>query len=114
MAEDIYGPSAPHLQGKTFRHKFQYLEHIMVPNFSKVILDMCNNVTLLCDLIRINIIVVMNTIIQPILFDAVSMIKNQKLKNIEDGIKKVNKLYLQKCFDITHIHVYNSFETLQA
>ena len=107
MAEDIYGPSAPHLQGKTFRHKFQYVEHIMVPNFSKVILDMCNNVTLLCDLIRINIIVVMNTIIQPILFDAVSMIKNQKLKNIEDGIKKVNKLYLQKCFDITHIHVDN-------
>ena len=33
------------------------------------------------------------------------MIKRQKLKNIEDGIKQVNKLYLQRGFKITCIHV---------
>ena len=62
----------------------------------------------------INGIILLNNTSLHILFYMEITIKDRKLKNIEDGIKKVNKLYLQKCFDITHIHVYNSFETLQA
>ena len=39
IAEDIYGPSAPHLQGKTVLHKIQHVEPVMLPIFPKDILD---------------------------------------------------------------------------
>ena len=42
------------------------------------------------------------------------MIKIRKLKNIEYGIKKVNKLYLQFGFKITRIHADSEFEPIQA
>ena len=37
-----------------------------------------------------------------------------KVKNIEDVIKHVNKLYLQRGFNITPIHADSEFEPLQA
>ena len=40
------------------------------------------------------------------------MIKNRKVKNIEDGTKKVNKLYLQFGFNINRIHSDSEFEPL--
>ena len=42
------------------------------------------------------------------------MIKNRKVRNIEDGIKQINKIYLQRGFKITPIHSYRTFETLCA
>ena len=42
------------------------------------------------------------------------MIKNRKVKNIEDGIKHVNKLYLQRGFKITIIHYDSGSEPLRA
>ena len=39
MAEYIYVPIVPHLQGKTVRHKIQHVEPIIVTNVSKGILD---------------------------------------------------------------------------
>ena len=38
------------------------------------------------------------------------MIKNRKVKNTEDGIKQVNKLYLQRGFKNTHINDDSEFE----
>ena len=40
------------------------------------------------------------------------MIKNRTVKNIEDGIKQVNKMYLHRGFKITHIHADCEFEQL--
>ena len=40
------------------------------------------------------------------------MVKNQKIENITDGIMKVHKLYLQRGFNITHIHTDCEFEPL--
>ena len=42
------------------------------------------------------------------------MIKNQKMKNIEDVIKKVHMLYLQHGLKITGLHADTDFETLIA
>ena len=42
------------------------------------------------------------------------MIKNLKFNNVEDGIKQVNKLYLQRGFRITLIHAYIEFEPLRS
>ena len=42
------------------------------------------------------------------------MIKIRKLKNIEDRIKQVNKLYLQRGLKITCIHADREFEPLRA
>ena len=41
------------------------------------------------------------------------MIKNRKLNNIEDVIKQVKELYLQRGFKITNIHSEGEFESLQ-
>ena len=54
MAEDIYGPSVPYLQGKTVCYKVYHVEPIIVPNVPKGILDIYNNITLFWDLIHIN------------------------------------------------------------
>ena len=78
MAEEIYGPIVPHLQGKTFRHKVQGVEPIIVPNVPKGILDIYNNITLFCGLMRINGIVLLNTISGKIMFATKSMIKIEK------------------------------------
>ena len=92
MAEDIYGPSVPHLKGKIVCHKIQHLEPIMIPNPPKGIFDRYNEFTLCSDLIHINGIESLNTICQHILFSKVSMIINRKINKIEDIIKQVNKL----------------------
>ena len=75
MAEDMYRPRVPHLQGKTFRHKIKYLEPIITPNFSKGILYKYKNSTLWCDLININGIVFLNIISRNVMFETGSMIK---------------------------------------
>ena len=113
-AEDIYGPSVQHFQGKPVHHKVQHVEPIIVQNVPKVILNMHKNVTLCCDLMNINGIVFLNNIYQNILFSTGSMIKNRKMKNIEDGNKQVNKLYLQRGFKITRIHADSIFEPLPS
>ena len=43
-----------------------------------------------------------------------NMIKNRKIKDIEDGIKQVSKLYLQCGSKITSIHADSEFEPLCA
>ena len=114
MAEDIYRPSVPHLQVKTVHHKVYHVDSIIVPNIPKRILDRYNDVTLCCDLMHTNGIGLMNTILQHILFSTGSMIKNRKVNNIEDGIKQINKLYLQRGFKINPIHADSEFEPLRA
>ena len=54
----------------------------------------------------------MNARYQNILFATGSMIKNRKVKNIEDVIKHVNKIYLQCGLKITHIYADSEFEPL--
>ena len=75
MAEDIYVPSVPCLQGKTVRHKVQHVEPIAVQNVPKGILYRYNNVNLFCDIMHINDIGFLNTIFWHILFAMVSMLK---------------------------------------
>ena len=61
---------------------------------------------------HINDIGFLNTISQNIMFATRSMINNRKIKNIADGITQVEKLYLQRGFNITYIHDDNKFKPL--
>ena len=112
MVEDIYGTIVTHLKRKIVFHKVQHVEPIVVPNYPKVILDRYKNIILCYDIMHINGITFHNTISWNVLFSTLSMIKNRKLKNLEDGINQVNKLYLQSGLNITYIHYGSEFEPL--
>ena len=114
MAEDIYEPSVPHLQGKTIGFNIQNVEPIMVTNVPKLILDKYNKVALCCDLMHINVIGFLNTISRHIIFATGSIIKNIKINNIEYGIKQFHKLYLHRGFKIMRIHADSEFEPPRA
>ena len=113
MAEEIYGPSIPHLKGKTVRRKIQHVDTVKITSIPKTILDMYKEVTICCDLMHINGIVFLNTISRHIMFATGSMIKNRNVEHIADGIAQVHKLYLQRGFNITHMHNDCKFEPLR-
>ena len=104
MAEEIYGPSIPHLKGKRVRRKVQHVEPIKITSVPKTILDKYKEVAICCDLMHINGIGFLNAISRHILFATGSMIKNREVEHISDGITQVHKLYLQRGFKITHAH----------
>ena len=104
MAEYIYGTRISHLKGKTVRRKIQHVEPVNITSVPQTILDKYKEVTICCDLIHINGIGFLNTISRHIIFATGSMIKNRKVDNIADGITQVHKLYLQRGFNITHMH----------
>ena len=113
MAEDIYGPSIPHLKDKKSRRKIQHVEPVKITSVTQTILDKKKEDTICCDLMHNNIIGLLNTISRNIMFATGSMIKNQNVEHIVDGITQVNKLYLQRDFKITHMHTDCEFKTLQ-
>ena len=112
MAEDIYGPTIPHIKVKTVQRKIQYLESIKITSVPKTILDKYKEVTICCYLMHINVIGFLNTISRHIMFTTGSMIKNRKIDNIVDGIMQVHKLYLQRGFNITNIQDDSKFKPL--
>ena len=109
MDEDIYGPSVPYFQGKIVCHNIKHVEPMMVPNVPNDILDKYKKVTLWCDLMHINVIGFLNTIPQQIMFATESIIKNRKIKNIEDVIRHACNIYLQHGLKITWIHADSEF-----
>ena len=113
MAEDIYGPSIPHIQGKTIRRKVHHVDPVKTRNAPKTILDKYKEVTIFCDLMHINGIGFLVNISRHIMFATGSMIKKPKVEHIADGITQVHKLYLQRGFKITHMHTDCEFEPLR-
>ena len=93
--------------------KIQNVVPVMVPSVPKDILNKYKKFTLLCELMHINGIGFLNTISRHIMFATGIMIKNRKVKNIEDGIKQFQKLYLQRVFKITRIRADREFELLR-
>ena len=90
------------------------MEPIIILHLSKEIIDSYNKVTLRYDLIHINFIGFLNNISQQIMFYTGIIIKNLKIKNIEDGINQIHKLNLKLGFKITRIYSDREFEPIQS
>ena len=114
MADHINVPSIPDLKGKILWRKIQHVKPVEIPIFPKTILDKYKEVSICCDLMHINVIGFLNTISQYIMFAKRSMIENQNIKNIADGITQVHKLYLKCGFNITCMHYDSKFELLHS
>ena len=82
MAYDVYGPSIPHIKGKTVRRKIQHMEPVKITIVSQNILDKCKEITICCDLIHINGIGFLNPISRHIMFATGIMIKTEKLRTL--------------------------------
>ena len=113
MAEDIYGPSTPHLKGKPARRKIQHVDPVKITRVPKTILDKYKEVAIFCCLFHINGLGFLNTISRHIIFAIGSIIKDRKIENIAYWIIQAHKLYLQRCFKITHMHTDCEFEPLR-
>ena len=112
MAEDIYGPSMPHRKDKTVLRKIQHVELVKITSVPKTILYEYKEITICCDLMHINGIVLLDTVSRHIMFSTGTMIKNRQIENISYGIIQVHKLYLQRGFNITHMHTSCEFKPL--
>ena len=88
MAEDICGPITPHLKGKTVWRKIKHVEPVKIKSVTKTILDSCKEVSIFCDLMYINGIDLLSTILWHIMFATGSMIKNQKLRTLQMGSRR--------------------------
>ena len=86
---------------------------IKISSVPKIILYKYKEVIILCDIMHINGIDYLNSILQHIIFATGSMIKKLKIKNIADGITQVHTLYLHLGFNITHMHADIKFKLLR-
>ena len=83
MAEDIYGPSIPHLNFKRVWRNIQNVVHVKIIIVTKNILDKYKEATICCDLMHINEIRFLNTILQHVMRATGIMINNRKLRTLQ-------------------------------
>ena len=62
MSKDIYGPSIPHIKGKTVRRNIQHVEPVKMTSVLKTILDKYKEFTICYELMHINVIGFLNTV----------------------------------------------------
>ena len=95
MAKEIYGPSVPHMQGKTMHQEVKHSKLVEVQKLLQDIIGKYKSVILCCDIMHINGLDFLNTVSQENLFGIISLIKNLNIDTIDAAIKQVNTLYLQ-------------------
>ena len=79
MAEVIYGPSVPHLQGKTVRQKVKHVKLVVLSKLLQDIIDKYKRVILCYDPLHINGLDFLNTFLGGILFGTNSLVKNRTI-----------------------------------
>ena len=110
-AEDIFGPDAGSLKGKTVRHSPEGVR----PNLMQIpmqIMDRYRDVTLCGDIMFINRIPFLRTISRNIRFGTAEMLVNRTAATIAKALHNVHRVYKTRGFKINNLLMDGEFDTL--
>ena len=113
VAHQIWGKDIAALKGKTTRKKSIHLvsDFVKIP---KEILQMHREVFLSADIFFVNKIPFFLTYSRNFCFTAVNHLANRKVSSIFKAFEEIYKLYLNRGFQITVVHVDGEFAPLQS
>ena len=112
-AEQIFGPDAGSIKGKTVRRQPPRVE-VEEVSLPATIQEHYQEVTPACDIMYVNKIPFLISISQHIRFGTAQHVKNQQGTMIFNGIRAIHQVYLQRCFRIRNAFMDGQFEPLRG
>ena len=112
-AEDIFGPDVGALKGKTTRHRSEQVRNHTY-NIPIPIMDRYRDVTLCCDIMKINNIPFVVTISRHIQFGTIEFVTNMKAPTLTKSIQQIQSQYIKRGFRIRDAYMDGQFEPLRA
>ena len=112
-AEDIWGKNLGCLKGKTPRQKTQHIRGEILP-FPTTILERYKGITLAGDIMFINDIRFIKTISRHVNFMMEENIANAKLSTLQESIRQVKQVYMQRGFKINNILMDGQFTCIRV
>jgi len=111
--EEIFGPAAAALQGKTVRWKPLAVttSHTNVP---MEIIDVHKHITLSADIIFVNKYPFFNTIFKHIKFGTTDNVNNSKIPTLHNSLFYVLRIYAMRGFKVEFIKMDRQFEPMRA
>jgi Reverse transcriptase (RNA-dependent DNA polymerase) len=111
-AEEIYGPDLGSLKGKTVRRKVDHVE-AEVTKVPSSLLARHKDVTVCADVMFVNSIPFLVTVLRGIHFGTAEMIERKTAKVVLKAVQQVKQLYAKKGFNLHTLVMDGEFESLR-
>ena len=112
-AEDIFGPDVGALKGKTTRHGANQVQ-AETYDIPIRVMDRYQDITLCCDIMKINNIPFVITISCDVQFGTIEFVTNMKSTTLIKSIQQIHSQYSKRGFKIHHAHMDGQFEPLRG